>query len=353
MQSLNQRVRKVINASGRMTHLGVSLPSQGVKKAMDEALGNYYVMEELYAQAGAYLAELLDTSDACVTGSASAGIVLSLTAMRKLSGKNEVVLMKGHNINYGIPVSLAIETANCKAVEAGSVNKCTVEDLAAACSENTAAVLYVKSHHCTQKGMLSLAEIITFAHKKDIVVIVDAAAELDLFKYYRAGADCVIYSGAKAVCGPTSGFVLCQSQEVGKMMRALVYDIGRILKVGKETIFGLCEAVREYLENQPVEPVSEIDIDAFVAKVNEIKGLRASKTWDEAGRPIFRASIKVDADEFGMDAETLTKKLESGNPAIYTRNHQLNLGILAVDSRPLRDKSDLDLILKRILEVKS
>ncbi|MGO0807149.1 hypothetical protein ACTPEF_24595, partial [Clostridioides difficile] len=39
-------------------------------------------------------------------------------------------------------------------------------------------------------------------------LIVDAAAEEDLNVYYELGADLVIYSGAKAIEGPSSGLVI-------------------------------------------------------------------------------------------------------------------------------------------------
>ncbi len=69
----------------------------------------------------------------------------------------------------------------------------------------TAAILYIKSHHCVQKSMLSVEQAAVVARKHDLPLIVDAAAEEDLHTYYRSGADLVIYSGAKAIEGPTSG----------------------------------------------------------------------------------------------------------------------------------------------------
>jgi L-seryl-tRNA(Ser) seleniumtransferase/D-glucosaminate-6-phosphate ammonia-lyase len=36
-----------------------------------------------------------------------------------------------------------------------------------------------------------------------------------------------------------------------------------------------------------------------------------------------------------VTAEQLLQRLETGNPAIYLRHHYVNIGILAVDPRPL------------------
>lgn len=45
--------------------------------------------------------------------------------------------------------------------------------------------------------MPDVQEFIDLAHAYDLPVIVDAAAEGDLKKYYQMGAECVIYSGQK------------------------------------------------------------------------------------------------------------------------------------------------------------
>lgn len=71
----------------------------------------------------------------------------------------------------------------------------------------TVAIFYVKSHHAVQKGMLSLPEIIEISKENNIPIIVDAAAEEDIQKYIQMGAELVIYSGGKAIEGPTSGFI--------------------------------------------------------------------------------------------------------------------------------------------------
>ena len=56
--------------------------------------------------------------------------------------------------------------------------------------------------------MLGVAEAAEVARRRKVPLIVDAAAEEDLRLYYQQGADLVIYSGAKAIEGPTSGLVL-------------------------------------------------------------------------------------------------------------------------------------------------
>ena len=62
---------------------------------------------------------------------------------------------------------------------------------------NTAAIFYVKSHHAVQKSMLTIQEALDVAHRHELPLILDAAAEEDLHKYVEMGVDVVLFSGAK------------------------------------------------------------------------------------------------------------------------------------------------------------
>ena len=80
--------------------------------------------------------------------------------------------------------------------------------------------------------MLTVKEAVQVAKKYNIPLIVDAAAEEDLLVYYQDGADLVIYSGAKAIEGPTSGLVIGKHQYV-EWVKQQSNGIGRAMKVGK------------------------------------------------------------------------------------------------------------------------
>jgi L-seryl-tRNA(Ser) seleniumtransferase len=56
----------------------------------------------------------------------------------------------------------------------------------------------------------------------------------------------LIYSGAKAIEGPTSGLVIGKTQYVEWVKRQSM-GIGRAMKVGKEGILGLTCAIEHYL----------------------------------------------------------------------------------------------------------
>ena len=194
-------------------------------------------------------------------------------------------------------------------VEAGYANECSPAQLAAAINANTAAILYIKSHHCVQKSILSVAEAAEVAKAHGIPLIVDAAAEEDLRLYYNQGADLVIYSGAKAIEGPTSGLVLGRRQYV-EWVKQQAGGIGRAMKVGKEGILGLTHAIERYLAKEKESGA------AMVAKMTPSSSASTScpaspPRWcgDSAGRDIARTDIAFDHQQIGMTTVEVVSRL--------------------------------------------
>ena len=182
-----------------------------------------------------------------------------------------------------------VQLGGGKIVEAGYANGSKLTDISDAVNENTLAILFVKSHHCVQKDMVDVKDVIELANTLGVPCIVDAAAEEDLGRYMQMGADMVCYSGAKAIEGPTSGFVACKTTELASNMRLQYKGIGRAMKIGKEGTMGLLQAIKEYLAGEHVCAVTKSDLEQFAAKVNEIDGCKAVLIQDEAGREIYRA----------------------------------------------------------------
>lgn len=182
--------------------------------------------------------------------------------------------------------------------------------------------------------MQSLETMIAIAKERKIPIIVDAAAEEDFKCYIAMGADLVIYSGGKALEGPTSGLI-CGNDELIKACHKQYKGIGRAMKVGKEAIIGLMTALERY-------EAKEDDVEGQIARMNwliqelaTLPGIKGELVQDEAGRTIYRAQLTIDEKIAGINAATVVKKLEAGNPAIYTRNYYANIGIINIDPRPL------------------
>ena len=357
-------LQRVVNASGRMTALGVSTLSDEVANAAVEGGKSYVVITDLYKKAGEIISTYTKAEDSCPTCSASAGIAITIAAIISKGKKsiierlpwsdglaNEIIIQKGHVVNYGAPMTSMIKLGGGVPVEVGMANQVSYEDIEEAITDKTAALFYVKSHHCVQKGMVSIQDMIEIAHKHNLPLMIDAAAEEDFEKYVAMGADAVIYSGAKALEATTSGFVTGK-KEIMENCRKQYVGIGRSMKVGKEQIMGLLAALdRYYHKDHQKEVEKQIEIVNYLNdELNKIQGLKATMIQDEAGRQIYRSQIKVDEKSIGKTAVQIDKELREGNPSIHCRKHLLNQGIISFDPRPLVD-GDKELIVEKMKKV--
>lgn len=353
-------LKEVINASGRMTILGVSKVSENVLAAQRFGGEHFFEMSDLSEKTGAYLAKLLNVEDAQIVSSASAGIAQSVAAIigkgdnyhayhpyTKRITAREIILPKGHNVDYGTPVEVMVNQGGGEVIEAGYANMCSPEHLEMMITEKTAAVLYIKSHHTVQKSMLTVAEAAQVAKRNNLPLIVDAAAEEDLFRYVAAGADLVIYSGAKAIEGPSAGLVIGKKEYI-EWIRLQGKGIGRAMKIGKDNILGFTQAVEDYLANGSESGAAMQErLAPFVAAVNEIPGLSAKVVQDGAGRDIYRGSVAVSGTK---DAKQVIAELKAQDPAVYTREYQANNGIIEFDIRSVNEV-EMKKIVTRLQEI--
>ncbi|MBA4493898.1 DgaE family pyridoxal phosphate-dependent ammonia lyase [Paenactinomyces guangxiensis] len=358
----NFGLKKIVNASGKMTALGASAVHPKVAGAISEAAMDYVDIQELMVAAGKTIATVTGAEDGCPTSGAAAGIAISvaaviagtnLTRIEKLPFsdglKNEILIQKGHAVHFGASVTQMISLGGGKVIEAGQANHVEKDHLIHSVTDQTAALFYVKSHHAVQKGMQSLETMISIAKERVIPVIVDAAAEEDLRKYINMGADLVIYSGGKAIEGPTSGFI-CGRSHLIEACRAQYQGIGRAMKVGKEAVVGLLTALKRYESREDLSQEQKQRMLRLVEQIKGMAGIEGRVVQDEAGREIYRAELRIDSEKFGMSACELIRHLESGDPAIYTRNHYANTGMIYIDPRPLLPGQE-QLIIKRIKEI--
>lgn len=345
--SLNAKygLKRVINASGRMSILGVSAPTDSVMEAMKQGGQSYVEIADLVDKAGDYIAGILESEAAVVVNSASSGIALSVAAVvtqgnRRLSERlhqenifrNEIIILKGHNVQYGAPVETMVYLGGGKLVEVGYANEGRLEHIEDAITDKTAAILYVKSHHAVQKNMISVEEAWEVAERKGVPLIVDAAAEEDIKKYVKYG-DLAIYSGSKAIEGPTSGIVGGKRKYID-WLKVQLHGIGRSMKVGKETTFGLLQALDEYIAKADNSEHERAELQKLMP-LNDIPGVRVSIVQDEAGRAIYRARVQIDPVETGTTAKDVASGLQNGEIAIYTRDYGVRQGYFDIDPRSL------------------
>ncbi|MCP1185219.1 DgaE family pyridoxal phosphate-dependent ammonia lyase [Paenibacillus sp. 1781tsa1] len=353
-------LKRVINASGRMSILGVSAPTDSVMDAMKQGGQRYVEIAELVNKSGEYITQLLGSESAVVVNSASSGIALSVAAIvtagdSRLSLrlhqepilKNEIIMLKGHNVQYGAPVETMIFLGGGRVVEVGYANEGRKEHIDQAIGEHTAAILYVKSHHTVQKNMISVEEAWEVAQRRGVPLIVDAAAEEDLRKYIQF-SDLAIYSGSKAIEGPTSGIVAGKKKYV-EWLQVQLHGIGRSMKVGKETIFGLLQALEEYQDKADNSEREKQTLEAL-QPLGGLPGVSVRIVQDEAGRSIFRGRVQIDSSLAGVDAKKVNDQLREGVIAVYTRDYGVNQGYFDIDPRSLQG-DDLQVIVSRIHEI--
>lgn len=344
-------VREVINACGKMTILGVSTPSPLVMDAMTQAGQGFVVMKELQETAGQRIASYTGAEAGCITHGAAAGIALSVAAvitngdyfsMKSLpffsGSKKEILVQKGHVINFGASIAQMIRLGGGLVKEFGEANHVTAADLKSNISSDTAGILFVQSHHTVHKGELSLEETIAIAKHAQIPIIVDAAAEESLTRFVAAGADLVIYSGGKSIEGPTSGFIAGKKNWIEACV--LQYEgIGRAMKVSKESTIGLLAALKQYQTNPPQIPMAQQEsrLETIAAALVAIPGLQTKLIRDEAGREIIRLELSFQPSALSITVPELANLLEAGSPAIYLRKYQQENHKLHIDPRTFRE----------------
>lgn len=356
-------LRRVINASGRMTVLGVSTIADETAAALVEAAQNYVVIDELIDKTGALISALTGAEDTCVTSCASAAICMSvagviagtdITLVERVpdtSGlANEIILQKGHAVNFGGDVCQMLRIGGGVPVEVGCANRVSPLQIEGAITDKTAALFYVKSHHAVQKGMVSIEEMLEIAHRHSLPLIVDAAAEENITKYVSMGVDLVCYSGAKAFEGPTSGMVTGKAALIAAVKKQYK-GIGRPMKVGKECMTGLVKALELYVcrDEAAAYARQQAIVDALLAGFSTLPHVKCDRSVDEAGRKICRAKLELLPDA-PMTAIALAEALKAGTPSIHTRDHYSNLGILYFDPRPMLD-GDPEAVIVRLREL--
>ena len=142
--------------------------------------------------------------------------------------------------------------------------------------------------------------------------------------FLEEGADLVIFSGGKAICGPNDSGILCGRGDLIEAATAQAFPnpgIGRALKVSKEQIVGLVYALRRF---------AKTDFDAEAVRWQDqcqrmcdgLQGLtcaRAEIAMASGGaRPLMipRVRVVVDVDALGKTLEQIDEELERGTPAM-------------------------------------
>src|SRR5262245_33332311 len=206
-------VKPVINARGTFTIITGSTTLPEVKRAMEEASRGFVNMDELMDGVGKRLAELTGAEWGIVTAGCCAAITHCTASaiaggnperMQRLPNvtglKNEVIV-PGYSRNV---YDHAVRMLGAKLVVVQEPSA-----LEAAFNERTAMVYILAGPG--DEGPLGTKVIAEVARRKNVPVLVDAAAEILTLNpnvHLQRGAHAVAYSGGKCIRGPQAAGLL-------------------------------------------------------------------------------------------------------------------------------------------------
>ena len=327
-------VRKIINGNATLTQLGGSTMPSHVVAAMAEASRHFVDIDELQDKVGQKIAKLTNNEAGYVSCGAAAGMVLSIAAcmtgldpdkrarLPSTRGmKNEVIVHR-----HGRPgFDFAVTQTGARLVEIGTQKGTSRRQMEQAISAKTAAILYFYNE-ATMQGQVPLKEGIIIGKRHGVPVIVDAAAQLppveNLWKFTRMGADLVLFSGGKGLCGPQSSGLILGRRD---LIEACAFNacprhfIGRPMKVGKEEIVGVLAALEWYLglDHAKLMDTYEDQVRYLVEEFSGLDGVSARRSFpSEAGQPMPRAEITFDEGKVGVTRDAILTRLWEGTPAI-------------------------------------
>jgi uncharacterized pyridoxal phosphate-dependent enzyme len=328
-------VERVINAYECLTMLGGSIMRPEVLAAMTEASEWFIHLDELQEKVGRRIADLIGVEAAFVTNGAAAGLTLATAAcvvgsdraripqLPDTTGlKSEIVIERSHRNRYDV----AIRHAGVSFVEYGYPRGTEPRELEEAITPNTAAIAYFVTN--ATPFSLPLATVAEIAHRHEIPVIVDAAAELpptnNLRRFVDEGGDLVVFSGGKGLRGPqNSGLILGRRDLIAQCVANASpnQSIGRPMKVGKEEIVGLMVAIELYLAKPQEERIQEWEdqVQETIESLGGLPGIVAERTFPmPTGKLIPRALINV-TDASPVPAAQIMDRLRQGSPSIEVR----------------------------------
>jgi D-glucosaminate-6-phosphate ammonia-lyase len=250
--------KRVVNAMGIYTELGGSIPSPGVRWAMEEASNWWISIPELLETTGREIAALVGSEAARVVPGAAAGIALGTAACltrgdralveRLPDTDRHVVIQRGHRYKY----ERCVRMAGARIVEADPDR--LEEELVGA------AALFFPGHLDREDGTVPLDRACALAHEAGVPVLVDAAYLVDpparMREIVEAGPDLVCVS-AKYFGGPNAGGFVAGSRELVDAVAAAdfirfesgeEFRFGRPFKLDRQAIVAVLQALREWFD---------------------------------------------------------------------------------------------------------
>ena len=250
-------VEPIINCRGTFTIIGGSVERPEVLAAYKQASRHFVQYDELAEGVGRRLAEITGAEWGMIPDGCAAGIKHVTAAC--VTGGNPEKLIRIPDLT-GLDKTQVIIPTYARNVYDHALRNIgvevvmvdTPEELVRAINPKT-AMIYLMTRRESEAGYpLSLEAIVAIAKPAGVPVLVDAAAE-DLTIpciHLQRGADVVVYSGGKAMCGPQgAGLLLGNKKLLTAAWQASSPHHGpnRDNKIGREEIMGMLAAVEAWV----------------------------------------------------------------------------------------------------------
>lgn len=321
-------VHPLINCRGTLTIIGGSLELPEVRAAKDAAARHYVQLDELMEAIGNRLAEVTGAEWGMVSAGCAAGLAHATEAcvtggnpelhvrVPDLSGfpRDEVVIPKHSRNEY----DQAVRSVGVRIIEVGDA-----AEYEAALGPK-AAMVYVFAGPRAESGPLPYDAIYGIAKKKNVPVLVDAAAEMLTVPnvHLQRGATLVGYSGGKCIRGPQCAGILLGRKDLVKaawVVSAPHHGHGRTMKVGKEEAVGMLAAVEMWAKR---DHKAEMEtwmawLSSIAARVSKIDGVTtAIREPRGLSNHSPDLSITWDAAKLGITGEEVSDILYTSEPRI-------------------------------------
>jgi len=386
-------VEAAINLAGAMTRYGGACVRATTLAAMNDAARHSVRLDQLQATASKTIARRTHSEAGIVTCGASAALTLATAAcitgfdvakMNRLpntSGMPNEVIMPWHQISgYDHSITLAGATIIGAGIpndtsEPEAVHTIDPREVEAEITDKTVAIAYAARPNAHP----SLIDIVHVAHKHNLPVIVDAAAEVppvaNLHTFIDEGADLVCISGGKGIRGPQASGLLCGRRDlVGSALlqmldlagerfpewdppEALIdksqlcgkplHGIGRGMKVTKEAIVGLLVALENFTEESFIEDerVLTQGLQSIASALHDIPGIAATLLKGR-GYPVLELRLRQQCQ--GPTAREVVTRLRALHPAILVEDCCVEEDRLFLNSLNLREYQ-MDVIIERLV----
>src|SRR5687767_1172269 len=369
-------VKRRINAAGTLTRLGGALMDEEVVGAMAAAARASVDIGELQTAASRTISGITTAPGGIVTTGAAAALTLAaaaamtrwdiarMAALPHADGfPNEIILPRTHYTSY----AHALRASGARIIDIGHNDRGTgagvrgIEawEIEAAITPRTAAFAFA----AYPGNAADLSTVVSVCKKRDLPVIVDAAAQLppksNLKRFFELGADLVAFSGGKAIGGPQASGILAGRRDlvgsalvqqldmdvpsswtapdlidVQKMGGIPHHGLGRGFKAGKEEIVGLLVALERYAAGD--DEASNAALEKRLQRIAHDLGDACPKkilSARETGRvPQLHVALQ--------DPLAVSRRLQAVEPPVHLSERYAAQGVLIIDPQALRPEDD-------------